>query len=255
VSVNSGVTTRFTAIAAPSGGVRRAFGAYGSLSFDDASPTLLSIGAECFPGGGGCYVEAFPGDSGSKVEAVTGWTGGVFVNTGLATTGSDGFVRLNSGVIKGNADPGDSGSPVLDQSKLRLIGIQWGATSSDSAFYYSTWSGVSSDLSADEFSLHVTGPQLLGYENRWMFPAECPTNPDAWDVYIITGYPKAGGQYKTTTAPYAGYTTYQCSVFEPPVNGTFASSSQWIGCTTYFGGSCPCAFHTVGSVSCPVLQP
>lgn len=133
--------------------------------------------------------------------------------------------------------------------------MQWGVDTLDNkpVFLFSPWFNVSLELTGSAYRLHTAPPKLLGYENWWMHPDACPDNPDAFDVYIVHGYPNGAAGYETTYRFYAGYTTYYCN--GQFINGTFYNSSVWQACLSAFGGDCPCAFHTTGSSDCPAIEP
>lgn len=71
---------------------------------------------------------------------------------------------------------------------------------------------------ADEVATGAPLYDMLGYEVWWIRDsrvAGCPGNPDAWDVYIVWGYPNASANagYTVTSRQYAGETAYQCDVY------------------------------------------
>ena len=125
----------------------------------------------------------------------------------------DGLYRLQNLIVEGRADLGDSGSPVLAQSRDRIAGIQWGSSTvgGNAAFLYSAWPNVAMDLIGNQYRLHTAPPRLLGYEQRWINDASCPSNPDAIDVWIIHGYPDGAGGYETAATDYAGHSSYWCN--------------------------------------------
>jgi hypothetical protein len=254
VTLATGVASSFGSVAAPLGGPVVGGGS-GTLSFDDATPTAITDEGVTCSALNGCLIDLFPGDSASKIGSVTGWTGGRLVGSSQFNQGVDGLYRLQNLIVEGRADLGDSGSPVLAQSRDRIAGIQWGSSTvgGNAAFLYSAWPNVAMDLIGNQYRLHTAPPRLLGYEQRWINDASCPSNPDAIDVWIIHGYPDGAGGYETAATDYAGHSSYWCNGVL--VDGDFTSSSAWQQCTAAYSGTCPCAFHTVGTDACPVLSP
>lgn len=226
----------------------------GSLQFDDANLIeLLSDGINCY-NGQGCMVDWWPGDSASKIGMVTGWTGGAIATTWLEVTGLDGLTRLDVFGVFGAGSLGDSGAPVLDATRTRIAGVQFGVSTyqSQPIFLFSWWPRVATELAGAENRLHAIPPQMLGYEARWLRPPGCEWNPDAMTMYLIFGYPDGQGAYETRQAQYMGTTPYTCGGYFP---GDYQQSTGYGNCIAKFNGDCPCAFNTVGGGSCPVLEP
>lgn len=99
----------------------------------------------------------FVGDTLYKIGQVTGWTGGVLRETDRAIMGNDGLWRLESGIVEGGADEGDSGAPVIKREvagNYGIAGFLWGRAtiteadgSSTRTFLLSWWYSVNSELS------------------------------------------------------------------------------------------------------------
>jgi hypothetical protein len=88
----------------------------------------------------------------------------------------------------------------------------------------------------------------IGWEAWWANDPMCPCSPDAWDIYIVYGYPNGSGGYVVTGSVYAGQTAYYCGTeFR---SGGFSYSGAWQQC--YANNGCPCAGDVLG-VGCPVL--
>jgi hypothetical protein len=227
----------------------------GTLTFDDSSPTNVSSeGLTCSSGAGcdpGYDVIGVPV---SKVGYATGWTGGDILSADADVFGQDGFWRIHSVVAKGAAREGDSGASVLNEDRTRLLGLVWGMDTAysgvtpayhDSVFAYSPLRAASVELTGDPYLLHSLPARLLGYEARYMNPYSCTPNPDAWNYYIVWGWPDGHGAYNVMSRQASGHTTYYCG--SGYVNGDYATNSYWTACEAALGGwGCPDAFSVSG---------
>jgi hypothetical protein len=253
VSLNTGFS--FTSIAKPFGGPAYG-GNSGQISFDDSDLiTLIDDGRDC---SNDCHLlDNFAGDTLTKIGVATGWTGGIYVGTEAYVCVS-GLCRGDVIEIEGGDDLGDSGAPILSNQSRRLVGIAWGrgvqGGTGTTLILGSLWTNISVELTGDDYRLHYTAPRLLGFEQHALHPAACPDNPDAFDYYIIYGYPAGGGTYQTARSDYSGHSTYNCG--GETVNGNFEQYPGFQACDALYGqNNCPCAALIVGGTACPTFDP
>jgi hypothetical protein len=252
VLLDRSVSSHFGAIARPSEGPVIGGSVGGSDSFNESNPIILTDdGIHCTVNG--CLpIDMYPGDTASKVGITTGWTGGKYLGVAQYQTGSDGLTRVDVMLVEGVDRPGDSGAPVLSENLAKLVGIAFatGTVSGKEVFLASPWISISEELTGSDYTLHSVPPYILGYEAHLMHPSECPDNPDAWNMYLIKGYPDGQGGYETGSSDYMGNTGYTCA--GTTRYGDFQSSPLYKSCQDWFKDDyCPCAGHTSGG-ACPI---
>jgi hypothetical protein len=165
--------------------------------------------------------------------------------TQLQVTGDDGLTRLDVFVVEGEADPGDSGAPVLPRARDRIAGIQFGrdTVGGTPVFTYSWWPNISTELSGSAFGLHSAPPLMLGYLSEQIDFGGC-YDPDARRMYLIFGYPHgSAGSYEFRYRELMGTTPYYTCGWS---HGDYQQSSYYQSCTAHFGGDCPCVSTVVG---------
>ena len=110
------------------------------------------------------------------------------------------------------------------------------------------------DALAPSMRPHIGVDQLLGFEQHVIHDSRCPGNPDAFDYYIIWGYPLGDGVYQTSRSEASGHTSYYCG--GETVNGNFSQFPAWQACESVYGpNNCPCAVMTAGGYNCTEFDP
>jgi hypothetical protein len=174
----------------------------------------------------------------------------------VPTSSGSRVINRRTFVVEGYADVGDSGGPVLDQSRRRIVGVEWGVGSIAGipVFLFSPWTAVSTELALTPYGLYTTATRLLGHMPYWLLDPACPDSPDAIRYDMIWGWPDGLGGYHEWTRADAGFTSYQCG--KDFIQGTFSQTAPWQSCLqTYPGGDCPCALWNTGDNYCPFLYP